>query len=194
LDLLGKTRWFLNELIISFNEYMNPSPYLCVDELMIAYNGRYCGFKQYLPAKPITHGIKVFVMYCTTTRYILNWEVYVGTGMDLGMVHHGKGAEVQDDGRAGGFGSDMDEQVLPEPTQLQVDRLDTADEDFVDEAPGAESSTAAEDRAARRVARLLSKKIGLGTGAVVVNRLSAGLDHMYYTMACDNYFTSPALF
>jgi hypothetical protein len=94
-DPLGKTRWFLNELIISFNKHMSPSPYLCVDESMIAYNDRYCGFKQYQPAKPITHGIKVFVMCCVVTRYILNWEVYVGTGVNPAMVHHREGGEVQ---------------------------------------------------------------------------------------------------
>jgi hypothetical protein len=71
-DPIGKTQWFLNDLITSFNEHMNPSPFLCVDESMIAYNGRFYGFKQYLPAKPITYGIKVFVMCCATTRYILN--------------------------------------------------------------------------------------------------------------------------
>ena len=71
-DPLGKMRWFLNKLIVLFNEHMSPSPYLCVNESMIAYNGRYCGFKQYLPIKPITHGIKVFVMCYAVTRYILN--------------------------------------------------------------------------------------------------------------------------
>jgi hypothetical protein len=44
-DPLRKTCWFLNELIISFNQHLNPSPFLCVDESMIAYNGRFCGFK-----------------------------------------------------------------------------------------------------------------------------------------------------
>jgi hypothetical protein len=74
-DPIRKTRWYLNELIMSFNEHMNPSSYLCVDESLIAYNRCFYGFKQYLLAKPITHRIKVFVMCCALTRYILNWEV-----------------------------------------------------------------------------------------------------------------------
>jgi hypothetical protein len=87
-DPIGKMRW---HLITSFNQHMNPSPYMCVDESMIAYNGRFCGFKQYLPTKPITYGMKVIVMYCATTRYILNWKVYVGTGVNPAMVHYGEG-------------------------------------------------------------------------------------------------------
>jgi hypothetical protein len=60
--------------------------------------------------------------------------------------------------------------------------------------PGAESSAAAEGCAARRAAWLIAKKTGLGAGAAVVNRLFIGLDNMHYMMACDNFFTSPALF
>jgi hypothetical protein len=133
-------------------------------------------------------------MCCAATCYILNWEVYVGTGVNPAMAHHGEGGEVEDDGREGGVDSDVDEQVLPEPTQLEVDHVDAGDDDFVEEAPGAESSAAAEERAACYAARLQAKKTGLGAGAAVVNRLSVGLDHMYYTMACDNFFTSPAFF
>jgi hypothetical protein len=40
----------------------------------------------------------------------------------------------------------------------------------------------------------LAKKTGLGAGVAVVNRLTAGLDNMYHTLVCDNFFTSPALF
>jgi len=49
-----------------------------VDEYMVAYNGRFCSFKQYLPAKPITHGIKIWAMACSVTSYVYKLEVYVG--------------------------------------------------------------------------------------------------------------------
>jgi hypothetical protein len=45
---------------------------------MVTYNGKLCAFKQYLPLKPITHGIKVWCLCYSKTKYILNWEVYVG--------------------------------------------------------------------------------------------------------------------
>jgi hypothetical protein len=41
---------------------------------------------------------------------------------------------------------------------------------------------------------LLARRTALGAGAIVVNKLSVGLDNMYYTIACKNFFTSPALF
>jgi hypothetical protein len=28
--------------------------------------------------KPIIHGIKIWCLCCSVTKYILNWEVYVG--------------------------------------------------------------------------------------------------------------------
>ena len=127
-DPIGKTRWYLNELITSFNQQMNPLPYLCVDESMIAYNGRYCGFKQYLRTKPITHRIKVFVMCCTVTRYILRWEVYVGTGGNLAVVPHGEGAKVQDGEELDG---EVDNQVLPDQVPPELSDATPVDDDFV---------------------------------------------------------------
>jgi hypothetical protein len=109
-DPIGKIRWYLDDLITSFNQQMNPSPYLCVDESMIAYNGQFCGFKQYLLAKPITHGIKVLVMCCATTCYILKCEVYVGTGVNPAAMHHGEGGMVGD---GQDLDSEVDDQVLP---------------------------------------------------------------------------------
>jgi hypothetical protein len=40
---------------------------------------------------------------------------------------------------------------------------------------------------------LLAKKIGLGAKAAVVNRLTAGLDNMHYTLACDKFDVQDAL-
>jgi hypothetical protein len=33
---------------------------ICLDESMIKYMGRFVSFIQYMPAKPIKHGIKVY--------------------------------------------------------------------------------------------------------------------------------------
>ena len=47
-----------------------------VDESMIKYVGRVISFGQYMPNKPITHGIKVFLLTCK--NHTLGWEVYLG--------------------------------------------------------------------------------------------------------------------
>lgn len=170
---------------------MNPSPYMYVDESMIAYNGRFCGFKQYLLAKPITHRIKVFVMCCATTRYVLRWEVYVRTGVNPAAVHHGEGGMV---GNSQDLDGEVDDQLLPEQAPPELGHAPAGDDDFVGQPLATKLHVSAEDRAARHTTRLLAKKTGLGIGAAVVNRLTAGLDNMYYTLACDNFFTSLVLF
>jgi hypothetical protein len=57
---------------------------------------------------------------------------------------------------------------VPDPTPLDVDPVDPGDDDFVNEALGAESSATAEERAARCMMRLLGRKTGLSVGAIVV--------------------------
>ena len=46
---------------------------------MILYNGKFCSFKQYLPLKPVTHGIKIWCLACSVTKFVLNLEVYVSS-------------------------------------------------------------------------------------------------------------------
>jgi hypothetical protein len=53
-----------------------------IDESMIRYMGRAISFVQYMPAKPIKHGIKVFCVCCAFTGVILAWKVYCGKDND----------------------------------------------------------------------------------------------------------------
>jgi hypothetical protein len=53
---------------------------ICVDESMIKYMGRFVSFIQYMPAKPIKHGIKVYALCCAYTGYLYMFEVYTGKG------------------------------------------------------------------------------------------------------------------
>jgi hypothetical protein len=80
---IDHVRWLLDELVQNFNTVWSSSAYLCVDECMVAYNGQYCSFKQYLPLKPTTHGIKVWCLACSKSKFILNWEVYVGAANEI---------------------------------------------------------------------------------------------------------------
>ena len=53
---------------------------ICVDESMIKYMGRFVSFIQYMPAKPIKHGIKVYALCCAYTGYLYMFEIYTGKG------------------------------------------------------------------------------------------------------------------
>ena len=55
----------------------NPSKNLAVDEAMIKFQGR-SSLKQYMPAKPIKHGIKVLVQGDSSNGYFSRFEVYTG--------------------------------------------------------------------------------------------------------------------
>jgi hypothetical protein len=51
---------------------------LVVDESMIKYSGRAISWVQYMPAKPIKHGIKVFSLCCADSAYLASFEIYTG--------------------------------------------------------------------------------------------------------------------
>ena len=44
---------------------------ITIDESMVNYNGKSVGFVQYLPAKPIKHGIKIFSVCCSYSAFLL---------------------------------------------------------------------------------------------------------------------------
>ena len=56
-----------------------------VDESMIRYMGRAVEYVQYMPAKPIKHGIKVYAMCCAVSGIMIAWNVY--TGSEEGVVN-----------------------------------------------------------------------------------------------------------
>jgi hypothetical protein len=82
-DPIGHIRWLMDDLVTNFNSVWSASPFLYVDECMVAYNGQYYSFKQYLPLKPVAHGIKVWCLACSRSKYVLNWEVYVGAANEV---------------------------------------------------------------------------------------------------------------
>ena len=45
---------------------------------MVGHNGNYCAFKQYMLLKPITHGIKLWILANSLTKFVWNIEVYIG--------------------------------------------------------------------------------------------------------------------
>ena len=61
----------------SFKQYYNPGKNQTVDEAMIAYKGR-LSYIQYLPAKPIKCGIKVWMRCDSESAYLHEYDVYLG--------------------------------------------------------------------------------------------------------------------
>ena len=77
-DPLYKIRIVIELLQTQFPKLWNAGEHICVDESMIKYKGRSITFIQFMPTKPIKHGIKVFALCCSVTGYLLAFEVYTG--------------------------------------------------------------------------------------------------------------------
>jgi hypothetical protein len=76
-DKLHKVRPFIQTLLNRFQTMLKPDSETTVDESMIRFKGR-LGFRQYLPAKPIKWGIKVWALCCSTTGYMYRFQIYTG--------------------------------------------------------------------------------------------------------------------
>ena len=55
---------------------------IVIDESMILYNGRAIRWVQYMPKKPIKHGIKVFALCCAETGVLIAFLIYTGKDFD----------------------------------------------------------------------------------------------------------------
>lgn len=85
-DKLYKLRWFMNFLNDKFMTVYVPEGHFTLDESMIKFKGR-LQFRQYMPAKPIKWGVKVWTLAESTTGYMSRFQVY--TGRDGNDQEHG---------------------------------------------------------------------------------------------------------
>jgi hypothetical protein len=53
---------------------------ICIDKSMIKYMGQFVSFVQYMPVKPIKHGIKVYALCCSYKGYLYLFEISTGKG------------------------------------------------------------------------------------------------------------------
>ncbi len=79
---LFKVSYVMDKLMDGLRRAWNAGEKITIDESMIKYCGRAVAFVQYMPAKPIKHGIKVFAVCCAFTAVLLGFETYVGAGGD----------------------------------------------------------------------------------------------------------------
>jgi len=74
-DQLFKVAYVLKEVGLGIRRVWHAGKDVSLDESMIKYCGRAIAFIQYMPAKPIKHGIKVFCLCCAVTAVMLAFEV-----------------------------------------------------------------------------------------------------------------------
>ena len=67
-DKLWKMRWFVEYLAERFRTIYTPKTAVSIDESMVKFKGR-LSFRQYLPAKPIKWGIKIWALCEPSTGY-----------------------------------------------------------------------------------------------------------------------------
>ena len=80
-DPLFKVRSAMDHIVKNMQKCWIAGMKICIDESMIKYMGRAISFVQYMPLKPIKHGIKVFAACCAYTGHVLCFEVYLGKGV-----------------------------------------------------------------------------------------------------------------
>jgi hypothetical protein len=90
-DKIYKVRDVMDYVQKKFVKYSNPSCAQSVDEGMISYKGR-VSYLQYMPAKPIKRGLKLFIRADADTGYLNDFELYLGKHYDnaspLGSYFH----------------------------------------------------------------------------------------------------------
>ena len=76
-DKLWKLRWFIDHLNARFQSVYSFGENCTIDESMVRFKGR-LSFRQYLPAKPIKWGIKIWTLCGSTTGYAAKMQIYTG--------------------------------------------------------------------------------------------------------------------
>ncbi|KAL7547323.1 hypothetical protein ACHAWF_015821 [Thalassiosira exigua] len=79
---LQKIQPIVDKILKRFRAAYTMGQFMSADESMIKYKGKAVKFVQYMPAKPIKHGIKVFAICCADTGYIYAFYVYCGKEFD----------------------------------------------------------------------------------------------------------------
>ena len=86
-DPLFKVRHALDVMMRGMKRAWQAGKHVTIDESMIRYMGRAVSYVQYMPAKPIKHGIKVFAICCSMSAVLLGFKVYVGKDEGLDVLH-----------------------------------------------------------------------------------------------------------
>ena len=88
---LGKVQPVIDSLNHQFKAVYNLHKEVSIDEAMVSFKGR-SSLKQYMPKKPVTRGIKVWMLADARNVCVSSFDVYTGKSGD--KVEHGLGARV----------------------------------------------------------------------------------------------------
>jgi hypothetical protein len=98
-DPIHKVRPIIEMAVRNCQAKYDPHREVSVDEAMVSFRGR-LAFKQYMPAKPIKWGIKIWELADSHNGYVLNLQVYTGKPgggiADAGRLDVGLGHRVVD--------------------------------------------------------------------------------------------------
>ena len=108
-DKIYKIRKLLNLFGEACADNYRPGQMLTIDEMMVPFRGR-SRIKQYMPLKPIKRGFKIFAITCSTTAYLLGFEVYTGGGADSTTEVQGGAAD--DAAAAAAVDDDVDQSTF----------------------------------------------------------------------------------
>ena len=70
-DVLFKVRYPMTDLMLGIRRAWVPGKHITIDESIISYMGRAVSLVQYMPAKPIERGIKVYALFCAFSAVLL---------------------------------------------------------------------------------------------------------------------------
>jgi hypothetical protein len=76
---LALIRNIYDKLVAACEANYSPGTGCTVDESLHGFRGM-CSFKQYIPNKPSTYGIKVYVLAESKTFYFISSKIYTGAG------------------------------------------------------------------------------------------------------------------
>ncbi|KAL3757005.1 hypothetical protein ACHAWU_003889 [Discostella pseudostelligera] len=77
-DPLFKVSYPLEVMMGGMRQTWTAGKYITINESMIRYMGRAISYVQYMPAKPIKHGIKVYAACCGYSGVLLAFRVFTG--------------------------------------------------------------------------------------------------------------------
>ena len=77
-DPLFKVKCPLEIFMTGIGKAWVAGKHVTVDESMITYVGCAVSYIQYMPAKPIKHGLKVYALCCACSAVLLAYQIYVG--------------------------------------------------------------------------------------------------------------------
>ena len=80
-DKVFKVRPVINCMVQCCQTELVPERDLTVDEAMVKYNGR-LSMKQFMPMKPVKHGIKVWECAEASSSFVCDFQVYTGKRQD----------------------------------------------------------------------------------------------------------------